>query len=195
MNSRLRRRSISTIQAAQMLGVAVSSVAKWIDEGKLRAGRTPGGHRRIEREDLVDFLRRQKLPIPPELSPSRCRILIVDDDAGVVRLLVEELKERRPDCEVLQARDGFSAGETIGLSKPDVVILDLFMPEMDGFEVCRRIKSHPLLSRIHIIAISGHATPEVRARILEAGAACCLDKPLNIPLLVREINKVLAPAR
>ena len=65
-----RRKALSTIEVARMLGVAVSSVSKWIDGGKLVAGRTPGGHRRIEKDDFIRFLHQQQFRIPPELQPS-----------------------------------------------------------------------------------------------------------------------------
>ena len=185
------RQALSTTDAAKLLGVAVSSVSKWIDEGRLTAGKTPGGHRRIEQEDLVAFLRQQKLRVTPELEGAIPKILIVDDDEGVIKFLTEELKERFPSLEILQASGGYAAGEIVGLSRPTVIILDLFMPEVDGFEVCRRIKSNPLLSKTAIIAMTGHYTQDVRSRILQAGASVCMEKPPNIALLTDEITKAM----
>ena len=76
-------KSLTTTQVARLLGVSDQSVANWVDHGKLRAGKTPGGHRRIEADDLVEFLKRQELRIPAELACPEPGILIVDDDAQV----------------------------------------------------------------------------------------------------------------
>ena len=187
----MKRTNLSTIEVAEMLGVAVSSVARWIDDGKLVAGRTPGGHRRIERDDLVQFLRQQQLRIPPALEPGRPSILIVDDDEPFARWLQEEIQNRFPDCDVTLAFDGFSAGEIIGLSKPQVVILDLRMPGIDGFEVCSRLKSNPLLKDIRVIAVTGDISAEASSSILKMGASVCLTKPLEMNVLANELAKSL----
>lgn len=174
-----------------MLGVAVSSVSKWIDGGNLVAGRTPGGHRRIEAEDLVRFLRQQKLRIPSELQVSPPNILIVDDEEAVTRWLAMEIGERFPDFEVKQAQDGFAAGEIVGALRPDVIILDLLMPGIDGFEVCRRIKSNPLTSQARVVAITGSHLAETRERILSMGADTCLVKPFDINEIMDEVAKAV----
>jgi excisionase family DNA binding protein len=178
-----------------MLGVAVSSVSKWIDEGKLVAGRTPGGHRRIEKDDFIRFLHQQQFRIPPELQPETTKILIVDDEKAFAKWLAEEIGQRYPQSEVSVAFDGYSAGEIVGLVRPAVIILDLHMPGMDGFEVCRRIKSNPLISQTAVIAITGDPDPERIDRIIGLGACACLPKPLNVDALAAEIDKALGIAR
>jgi excisionase family DNA binding protein len=174
-----------------MLGVSVSSVSKWIDDGTLVAGRTPGGHRRIEAGELVAFLRRQKLPIPAELQPPPPKVLIVDDEKSFIKWLAEEIRTRCPGVEVLAAMDGYSAGEIVASEKPEVIILDLHIPGMDGFEVCRRIKTNPLHSGAVVIAVTGDPTHANRARILKLGASMCLAKPFEAAVVVGEINKAL----
>ncbi len=187
-----QRTNLSTIEVARMLGVAVSSVSKWIDTGKLTAGRTPGGHRRIERDDLVRFLRKQKLRIPAELEHFRPKVLVVDDEKPVAKWLAEEVRERFPACEVMLAFDGYGAGEMIGLSKPEVIILDLHMPGLDGFEICRSVKSNPLLKNARVIAISADTSEATSKRILRMGADACLGKPVDLKLLSDELSKSLA---
>lgn len=124
------------------------------------------------------------------MTPSRPKILIVDDEAPFAEWLSEEVRERFPDCEVAVAHDGYSAGEAIGLSRPEAVILDLRMPGIDGFEVCRRIKSNPLLKNISVIALTGDASPDARARIMGLGAEACLSKPPDLAGLFAELAKV-----
>ena len=174
-----------------MLGVAVSSVSRWIDEGKLIAGRTPGGHRRVERDNLIAFLQQQNLRIPAALHSSRPKVLIVDDDEQFSEWLKEEIQERFQDCEVILARNGYTAGEIIGHSKPQVVILDLRMPGIDGFEVCSRLKSNPLFKDIRVIAVTADASAEATSRILEMGARVCMSKPLDMNVLTDELAKSL----
>jgi excisionase family DNA binding protein len=178
-----------------MLGVAVSSVSKWIDEGKLVAGRTPGGHRRIEKDDFIRFLHQQQFRIPPELQTETTKILIVDDEKAFAKWLAEEIGQRYPQSEVSVAFDGYSAGEIVGLVRPAVIILDLHMPGMDGFEVCRSIKSNPLIQQTAMIAVTADPNPEYIGRIIGLGACACLPKPLDLDALVAEIDKALGIAR
>jgi len=174
-----------------MLGVAVSSVSKWVDEGRLLAGRTPGGHRRIEKEDFIRFLHQQKFRIPAELQPTVVKILIVDDEKSFAKWLAEEIGERYPRSEVSVAHNGYSAGEIVGLVKPAVIILDLHMPGMDGFEVCRRIKSNPQTMQAAVIAVTGDPDPQIEARIMKLGARAYLTKPLDVDVLLAEIGNAL----
>ena len=191
----LMRRSFTTSAVARMLGVVVQSVSNWIDAGQLRAGRTPGGHRRIEAEDLLDFLRRQGLAIPAELLPSPPKVLVVDDEEAVASWVAAEIRAERPDIEVLVAHDGFSAGEIVGFERPDVVVLDLRMPGIDGFEVCRRIKAREDTRKTTVIAMTAYPSPKAEQRILECGAEVCLTKPLEIGVLLKHVTTALANRR
>jgi excisionase family DNA binding protein len=177
---------------SRILGVAVSSVSKWIDEGKLVAGRTPGGHRRIEKDDFVRFLHQQKFRVPEELLAYSPKILIIDDEPSFAKWLAEELGERYPQSEVHVAFDGYSAGEIVGLVKPAVILLDLHMPNIDGFEVCRRIKSNPRIGQAAIIAITADPDPERMQRIIRMGASACFVKPVDLDALSAEIDKAFA---
>ena len=176
-----------------MLGVAVSSVSKWIDQGKLPAGKTPGGHRRILKEEFCKFLRRQKLPIPPELQEAKSMsILLVDGEKAVTFLLSEQIKSRFSYLEIFQANDAYVAGEMIATSQPGIIILDLSMPGMDSFEICRRIKSNAATAHVEIVAVAAHPSPKIETRILRAGASACIKK-MDYAALMNEIAKHVAP--
>jgi len=188
------RKNLTTSAVARLLGVAVGSVSNWIDQGRLKAGRTPGGHRRIAADDLVEFLRHQKLPVPAELvAPPK--ILVVDDEPSVTEWLAAEIRARRPDWEVVEAHDGFRAGELVGSLRPDVVILDLRMPGLDGFEVCRRIKAGPKTKDTAVIAITAYPSPEAEERILACGAQAYLTKPLDTEALMAELASAVRRRR
>lgn len=181
---------LSTSEAARLLGVAVKSVSNWIDAGDLNAGRTPGGHRRIARQDLVDFLVRQNLPVPHELSIEK-KILIVDDEPAFSRFLSEDLQEAYPDCQILVAADGFTAGEMVADQRPNVVIVDLRMAGMDGFEVCHRIKARPETQSTRVIMVTAYPSEDVSQKALSCGASACLTKPLDRDALLAELAGAL----
>ncbi|MFA6133480.1 MAG: response regulator [Phycisphaerae bacterium] len=185
------KKALSTLDIAELLGVAVGSVSNWIDQNLLKAGRTPGGHRRVLARDLIEFLHKQNLPIPPELLPDHPTVLVVDDEEPVTKWVAEVVQAEYPDCEVLRAHDGFSAGELVASSKPVAVILDLQMPGMDGYEVCRRIKSKEQTRGIVVIAITAHYSLEVEKRIVDCGAKTCLPKPLDLAVLMNELALAL----
>ncbi|HUS92921.1 MAG TPA: response regulator [Phycisphaerae bacterium] len=184
-------KNLSTFAIAQMLHVDPGSVANWIDQQLLKAHRTPGGHRRVATEDLVKFLREHKMPIPPDLDAAPTRILIVDDEPAITQLVAKAIKASMPECDVIEAHDGFRAGTITASLKPDVVILDLRMPGMDGYEVCRLIKSQEDTRAAEVIAMTAFPSPESEQQILACGARVCLDKPLDIPALLNEIKTSL----
>ena len=184
-------RSLSTFAIAEMLHVDPGSVANWIDQGLLKAHRTPGGHRRVVLDDLLEFLREHKMPIPPELGEAPVKILVVDDEQAITKLIVRAIKMQHSDYEVVEAHDGFQAGTLIATMHPDVVILDLRMPGMDGYEVCRMIKGQDATKHAQVIAVTAFPSPESEERIRACGARVCFAKPLDMDLLLAEIAQSL----
>jgi len=182
---------LSTFAIAQMLHVDPGSVANWIDQDLLRAHRTPGGHRRVAVEDLLLFLRDHRMPIPPELATTPVRVLVVDDDAAITQLISRALRAAHADWEIIEAQDGFRAGTIMATIRPDVVLLDLRMPGIDGYEVCRLIKSQESTKHVEVLAMTAYPSAEGERRILECGARVCLSKPLDIDLLLQEVEKSL----
>jgi len=184
-------KNLSTFVIAEMLDVDPGSIANWIDQGLLKAHRTPGGHRRVLVGDLLQFLRNQKMPTPPELETIPTRILVVDDEPAVTQLIARSIKVAHPDYEILEAHDGFHAGTLLATLKPDVVILDLRMPGMDGYEVCRMIKSNPSTKHAEVVVVTAYDSPENQKRIVDCGARVCLSKPLDMDVLLKEVDKSL----
>jgi two-component system, OmpR family, response regulator len=185
------RKKLTTFQIANMLGVSDQSVSNWIDAGQLPAERTPGGHRRVVPDDLIAFLKKQGMRIPDELNVAPTTILIVDDEADVAEWIANILSEKCPDFRVLTAHDGFDAGKIITAELPDLVILDLYMPGLDGFEVCRRIKSDPQTQSIKVIAATAHPSEQAEQAIVDAGAEVYLTKPIEVDQLVSVVGDLL----
>lgn len=171
-------KTYTTHDIARFCDVYPSSVAKWINDGELRSYQTVGGHHRVTREDLAAFLRRLRIPPPPELS-SIIRVLIVDDDAEVARVL-ERAFSRRPELfQTEVCHDGIEALIRIGQKPPDLVILDVVLPKMDGVQVCRVLKTKPETRGIKVIAISGRSTPSTEKKLAAVKVDAFFRKPLD----------------
>ena len=164
--------------------VNASSVKKWVDDGLLVAFRTPGGHRRIHPADLVRFLNAHRMPIPRELQVGRRRLLIVDDDARHLMALARAFKRHSARIDVVTTANGIDALVLVGSFRPNLVLLDIFMPGINGLDVCRRLKDNPETRAIDVIIMSGNVTAALRRKALEAGAIRALGKPVDVPEIV-----------
>ena len=171
-------KTYTTHDIARFCDVYPSSVAKWINDGELRSYQTVGGHHRVTREDLAAFLQRLRITLPPELSPLM-RVLIVDDDAEVARVL-EKAFGRHPEFfQTEVCHDGIEALIRIGQKSPDLVILDVVLPKMDGVQVCRVLKTKPETRDIKVIAISGRSTPSTEKKLAAVKVDAFFRKPLD----------------
>ncbi len=193
MNDKNDKSVFTTFESAKLCHVSPLSIITGVNAGRLPAVRTPGGHRRIRKEDLVRFMRENGIPVPETLreGSGRPRVLVVDDDAGIREVLAEHLTTRHHPYEVSTAADGFEAGRLVATFRPDVVLLDLRMPGMDGFQVSRAIKADPDSAATVVIAMTGYYTPETEARMLECGAIRCFAKPVEPSVLSAFIDSVL----
>ena len=172
---------VSTKDAARICKVALSTVVYWFDKGLLKGYKTPGGHRRIFLKDLHEFMRTHGIPIAGTLPGEKFRVLVVDDQPEVVAFFQKTLESMGEDVEVAVANNGFQAGRLLATFRPNLVFLDLVMPTLDGFEVCKLIQEEAhIYDNVEVIAITGHDTPRNVQRILEAGASMVLTKPLRV---------------
>jgi CheY-like chemotaxis protein len=118
-------------------------------------------------------------------------ILVVDDDADIRELIGMMLKMK--GCRVVEAADGRQAVELAPQVNPALILMDLSMPVLDGYEATRWLKAQPELSGIPVVAISAHCDPQHRQRALDAGCSECVGKPVDFHLL-GELLKKLLPA-
>jgi len=176
-------------QAAKYCSLSRGTVWRYIKSGDLRASQTPGGHFRILIKDLNSFIvERGMYPLANNLSSNK-KILIVDDDSQIRDLLTQILSAHKYETET--ASSGFAAGAKVATFKPDLVILDLLMPQMSGFEVCRLIKEDPQTSHIKILAVTGCDTKENRDKVMKAGADDYMAKPLSSDALLGHLAGLL----
>jgi excisionase family DNA binding protein len=181
--------SFSTSEVAVYCHVTADTIRKWAEAGRIRVFKTPGGHRRIRREDLLRFLRENNMPIHEDLDNSGVKILIVDDEKAVLSVIRRFLEMSQTRFQIEVALDGYDAGHQIAAFKPDVVFLDLRLPGIDGFEVCRRIKADPQNVGMRVIAMTGYYEGETAQRVVEMGALMCLQKPFTPDDLRRALAK------
>ena len=181
------KRYLTPNQVAELLMVSPITVRQWAQKGELAAMTTPGGHRRFLHEDLVRFAKKRGLALAVP-DDGTLRILVVDDDqpfAGYLCSLFNTL----PDALTWDlAHDGFEAGTKVQTFRPHVVLLDLMMPGLNGFEVCLRLKNDPSTRAIRVIAMTGYFSPENDQRIRDAGAEVCLAKPFDQQSLLSAIG-------
>ena len=182
-----KKNIFTTHDVSKLLQVNPRSVINWIEQDLLKSYRTPGGHRRISRDHLLAFLRNHEIPEPPALTEEKLKVLIVEDEDSIVKILTTFF-ERQNSYQINSASDGITALIDIGRSHPDLIVLDILIPGVDGLEVCRRIKEDPR-NRTAIIAMSGR--PEIESKILQAGADCFLPKPLDLDRLLEESKRLL----
>ncbi len=185
-------RLLTTGEIARYCDVSTNAVKKWIRSNRLKAFRTPGGHFRVDSRDFKEFLIQHQMPVYDsffELEPKK--ILIVDDEKEVRQALADVLEGIESTFVVDMAEDGYEALLKVGDLKPDLLILDLRMPRMDGYEACRRIKSNPETSGTRILAISGFIENGAEGEILECGATDWMRKPVQIEEFKKKIERLL----
>jgi excisionase family DNA binding protein len=184
-----RRTHLTTRQAAAHCNVSIPTLRRWIRSGELGAYLTPGGHRRIDLDEFQRFLRSKGRPAYPIGSAPRPRLLVVDDEPLVVSMLVDLLADGRYTIET--ASGGYEALVKVGTFRPDVIILDGVLPDLDGIEACRCLRRIRETSDIRILGVTGH--PAMVPLLLGAGADACVTKPLDPDMVCRELER-LAPA-
>jgi len=183
---------LTVFKASQYCNVSSKTIINWVESGHIKAYKTVGGHRRINRSDIEAFMKKQGIPIPETTQlDTRKKILVVDDDPIIVETLVQALEETEHDFEVVSAADGFEAGLQVNHFAPHLIILDIMMPDIKGYEVCQKIKSNPATQETKIMVLSAYLDEEKFAQMKAHGADVCFSKPLPLPQLKEEVARLL----
>jgi len=171
-------------QAAKYLGVAQSTIRKWSDGGRVPAFYTPGGHRRYRRGDLDAFLERSG----PGRGRSGPLVLVVDDDPGVRQVVRANLEaEGYAVREAGSADEGLASLET---EPPDLLLLDVMMPEVDGWEMLRRVQERYGVGAIPVLVFSGTVEERAVADAAVRGARGFLGKPFDLQQLIDQAKQI-----
>lgn len=179
---------LSSHEVGSLLQMDASSVVKWVNSGLLPAYRTPGGHRRVRVSELIQFLRAKGMFVPAELVGHSLKTLVVDDDAQLLASLTRAARNHSEAITLQTRQSGIEALVAIGSWRPDVVVLDVQMPEMDGIEVCRRLKQQTETRNIEVLMMTGAYSKDVEKACLEAGAKAVLVKPVTMSRLIETMT-------
>lgn len=183
-------RAFSTFEVARICGAYHTTVINWVNKGLLKARHTPGGHRRIALPDLLDFMRRFEMPIPEDLVSRAQRVLVVEDDPSVQRMLLRTL-QGVPEIKTQACFGGLEALISIGKEPPDLLVLDIRIPQVNGLEVCRVLKASESTRPIRIIAITGETLSQDEEGFLRQHADRLLHKPLSTEEFRRQVSELL----
>ena len=183
---------LTVFKASKFCSVSPKTIINWIESGHIKAYKTVGGHRRINRSDLLAFMHKQGIPVPAEEPVEvKQKILVVDDDPIIVETIVQALEEDEFDYEVISASDGFEAGLQVNHFEPNLLILDIMMPDIKGYEVCKKIKQNPETRDTKIIVLSAYLDEDKFKKMKENGADACFSKPFPLPQLKEEVARLL----
>jgi excisionase family DNA binding protein len=173
----LSRTYLTTHQVARLVGASPSTVLSWVDRGWLPAHRTPGGHRRIEKQALVEFLRAHDMPeLGSDAEPTKLLLLMPASPDS--KQLIESLKQRLPDLRVDHAEGVVSGLAHLLEAPPDVLLIDATMPGVDAAVICRELASLSVASRLRVIVVRPPPMSSGDEGLREAGVWTILDAPV-----------------
>lgn len=153
----------SSIEAARLLGLAVRSVQLMVDRGELEAWKTPGGHRRISRASIDAWLQSRQRRAPQQPAPAGSigkasgnpvKVLLIEDSAHFQNLVGLLVRQTLPDAELHIADDGITGLAMAGKLEPDVLIIDILLPGIDGGTLITSLRSHPQFRRTALIVVT-----------------------------------------
>jgi excisionase family DNA binding protein len=175
-NNLIQKSFCTTREAANLLGVSVGTVQLWVESGLLKAWKTTGGHRRVLRDSVAELLHKKSAPAlpmedsvtaqiaPPPVQLRRLRVLVVEDDPLLLRLYEANISQWPMAPELRLTSNAVKALLMIGHHTPDLLITDLHMPGMDGFNMLRVLRSTQDLDNTTIVVVSGLDAIEITAR-------------------------------
>ena len=192
----------STLEVARLLGMAVRSVQMMVDRGELEAWKTPGGHRRISRESVQRWreARRAGLPRPSAPpagralpAPAPPRVLLIEDSRHFQSLVSLLVKHEFPAVELHVADDGIAGLALAGQLQPDVLIVDILLPGIDGAALITSLRSHPQFSRMRLIVVTSLDEAQREPYAFALTGVPLVHKTQLVALLPPLLQAALAP--
>jgi len=181
----------TTHEAAQILGVTIRTIQLWAENGMLACWKTEGGHRRIPRASIDRLLCHRPAaeaigapPLAADEAASPLRILVAEDEPTLLRLYRLQLARWPIKPLVTTASNGIETLVRLGIDRPDLLIADLNMPAMDGFQMLRTLRRMPEMDDLEIVVVTGLSAAEIAAGGLPAGMPV-LEKPIPFDELER----------
>jgi len=180
----------TTGEAAKICKVSQQTIIRCFDNGTLKGFRVPGSRfRRIPRDQLFVFMKDNGIPTDA-LESGKKKLLLVDDDQDLVDLLVDCFS-RDGRFEIRTANNGFDAGMQVKEFRPDLVVLDVMLPDINGREVCQRVRSDRTMDIVKILCISGMVEMDRINDLRAAGATDFMQKPFTTDKLLERVCELL----
>ena len=187
----------SAMEVAKICGVVNQTAINWIKNGYLKAFSTPGKQYRVYPDDLVSFMVKRNMAIPDSLM-ALCKdkhfdarsLLIVDDDKGLNSVIKMYLQKKIDGLTIFQAFDGFEAGSLMVEKHPSCIILDLDLPGVDGFGLCKKINESEIYGKPSILGVTALEDNDVEAKVMDLGVKKFFKKPLNLVELVDSVTNL-----
>src|SRR5947199_278116 len=180
----------TTGEAAKICKVSQQTIIRCFDNGQLKGFRVPGSRfRRIPREALYKFMKDNGIPTDA-LESGKRKVLLVDDDTELVALMNKFLDEDGR-FEVRIASNGFDAGMMVKDYRPDIIVLDVMLPDINGKEVCQRVRADSALEDVRILCISGMVEEDKVQDLKLSGADDFLPKPFDAEVLIDRMCHLL----
>jgi len=180
----------TTGEVAKLLELSPMTILNAIKRGVLRAGQTHGGHYRISQESLDTYRKRFRIT-NGKAGPEKKRVLIVDDEPAQLRMFRRAL-EADPGLEVEATDSGYEAGFLTKSFKPDLILLDIYLRDLDGRRVARQIRADDELKNTKIVAVTGAEDPKVIEEVKQTGVDDIIRKPVSLKELRERVNEILS---
>ena len=175
-------------EVSRVIDVNPSLVRSWLEDGSLKVRRMPRGVLAVATLALVHLLLRKGMALPQSFEGS-IHTLVIDDEPAMLRSTARLLKRSAPHLEVRLAAGALEGLREVTRMPPDVVLVDMYMPELSGTELCLRIKQQPTTAGVLVIGFSGRRDPVLEGDFARAGAVAVLDKPPDVQQLLRAIEQ------
>ncbi|WP_152833991.1 response regulator [Hydrogenovibrio sp. JE_KL2] len=180
---------ITTTEACEIIGVSKTVVKRLADEGILKTWKTPGGHRRLLRSSINDYIQEFNKPSSNEAEVSsqshpnkRFKVMIVDDDPLTQQLISSIIQRLNLDIFIHVAKDGYEGLMMIGKIQPQIIFADLMMPNMDGYDMLKALRSNEETANTTIIVVTAVPQNEIdRTRLPED--VVVIHKPIQADII------------
>lgn len=182
----------TTNEVGEICGVFPSTVANWIKAGKLKCGVTPGGHRRIKRDALLAFMRQHDFSVPGEFASTLKRLYVIDDDPSVLKMFQRLFRDYQQKFEVKYFSSGIDALVEIGEHVPDLVVVDMVMPTVDGPSMIASLQANLATKNVKIVAITGKLLSAKKKSLLKKNADAYFEKPLDVEKIRSSVTNLLS---
>lgn len=184
---------LSTREAAELLNVAVSTIQLWMDNGPLTGWTTAGGHRRIAKNSVENMLNQRHNNSSANINENELSIVVVEDNKQEQMLYEQQFEIWDMKVNVSISNDGYSGLLNIGKLSPVIIITDLMMPDMNGFEMIKAIKLNYDLKHCQVIAVSALTKDEIHIRGGLPDDVIVFSKPMpfdELEVIIRSLLRV-----